>query len=65
MLEIFRQLVRNPGSVMVWSCVRVLGKGHLLSSVGSVNTEMITEVSEQHMLPLRQRIIQEIHAFQQ
>ncbi len=46
--DCYQQQVQKPGSVMVWGCVSVLGKGNLHFCDGTINAEKYIEILAQY-----------------
>ncbi len=60
---VYQQQVQKPGSVMVWGCVRALGKGNLHFCDGTINAEKYIEILEHNMLPSRRHLSRDVHAY--
>ncbi len=52
--------VQKPASLMVWGCMSACGMGSLHIWKGTINAERYIQVLEQHMLPSRRRLFQDL-----
>ncbi len=58
----YQRSVQKPASLMVWGCISAYSMGSLHVLEGTMNAQRYIKVSEQHMLPSRQRVFQQDNA---